>query len=871
MRRTPPSLLRPLAALLLPLLALLVAPDRPAAWAGGGPETTVVVVNAESPGSRRVALAYAERRGIPASHLVELRGVPTLRVVTVDQFRDLLWGPLKQALTERGLLATTDLVAWSTDFPFAVDVADEAKAGNASVDERVPRRAALTSLTYFWRKVEARNAADYLDLTANRYFSRDGTAGSGGVTLDAEDRALALKAEQALRAKDHAAARDALKALVERRPLLVVAWYNLACCHGVLGDAAAALDALAEAVDKGWSDAAATLADADLALLRGKPEFEALLERMKEKAASVRSSVGFSSRVAWSGSGDPLPDANPDDSNRYVLSVMLGYSGEWGNSLPEVLTCLERGAASDATFPDGTVYLCRSADMARSGPRLPFFDGTVAALERLGRKGRILSKDEPGQDGTLPKNMPDVIGAVLGLADFAWASCGSTMLPGAIVEHLTSHGADFLHGGQTKLSEAIRGGAAGSSGTVAEPLNYWNKFPVPSLHVHYAAGCSLAEAFYRSLAGPWQTLVVGDPLARPYARFAKVEVAAPTAPVTGTVEVAAAVTPPPGTEVGALELWVDGRLRASGPAGAPLAWDTTAESDGAHEVRVVAVEASGVATRSWGAATFVVGNAGRSVTLLGPKGPLDLDDEVALSGKAAGATEVEVLLGATPLLTLPVKGGAFSGKVPAERLGIGLAPVTARARYADGPAAQSPVLALRIAPPPPAKAGKPSKAAKPAKPPKGGKDAKDGKDAKPADAGGRPGLALRVTDAQGKVHEGVLTDLGPDGLAQALTALKVEAPREVVVEGEVQVPADGFYQLVLSTSGAVSVTLGGRDALERKDAQRGALCFPCATLKAGWNPLRATLTPAGAPLLHALLAGDVVTKPLAGALLRHTP
>ena len=62
---------------------------------------------------------------------------------------------------------------------------------------------------------------------------------------------------------------------------------------------------------------------------------------------------------------------------------------------------------------------------------------------------------------------------------------------------------------------------------MAEPLNFWQKFPVPAMHVHYAAGCSLAEAFYQSLAGPWQTLVVGDPLARPYARFATVALRAP--------------------------------------------------------------------------------------------------------------------------------------------------------------------------------------------------------------------------------------------------------------------------------------------------------------------------------------------------------
>jgi len=72
-------------------------------------------------------------------------------------------------------------------------------------------------------------------------------------------------------------------------------------------------------------------------------------------------------------------------------------------------------------------------------------------------------------------------------------------LPGAIAESLTSYGGHFDHGGQTKLTEFLRHGAAGSSGAVQEPWSIQAKFPVPLLHAYYADGCSLAEAFYQSI------------------------------------------------------------------------------------------------------------------------------------------------------------------------------------------------------------------------------------------------------------------------------------------------------------------------------------------------------------------------------------
>jgi hypothetical protein len=850
-------------AFVVGLFVLLVA-GAPDARAGGGPETTVVVVNADSPVSRQVANAYAKLRAIPASHLIEIGGVPSLGVVDLETFRKRLWAPVKTALEERGLLESTDLVAWSADFPFAVDVAAAATESKAQAYQGVPWRASLTGLTYFWRRVEAGDLKSCCDLSANRYFRRDRTAGSGsGMALDEEEKKALVEAETALKKKEYAAARDAYVRLLASAAGLSTAWYNLACCHALLGEADAALTALTGAVDHGWSNAMLTMSDPDLEALRTRPEFRALIERMRSAKVTVPPSRAFRGDTVWDAAGEPDENTGADPLNRYVLSVMLGYTGPWGNSAPEVLACLERATAADGTAPVGTVYLLANDDV-RAGTRAPFFDGTVAALTGMGRGVAILTKGQAGEDGILPRNHDDVIGAVIGTAGFTWKDSGSRLLPGSIAEHLTSFGADFSHAGQTKISELLKNGAAGSSGTVAEPLALWQKFPVPALHVHYAGGCSLAEAFYQSLAGPWQTLVVGDPLARPFAAFAKVAdvtAGAPEAqPATGTVTVRATVESARGSAPRILELWVDGRRRAAGPAAEPLAWDTTQEDDGVHEVRVVAVEASAVATRSFAASQRTVSNRGRSATVAGPKGAVEWGEAAIFTGKAAGAKEVDLLHGARVLATVPVKNGAWRAQVDAAALGIGTTPVVARARFDDGPAARSAPLEVDVAPPPEAK---PGKAAKPPKRPKPGKEA-------PPAVGGTPGLALTVVDAQGRERDGELTELTDEALTKALAALGVTKVRRIEIAGEIEVAEDGLYQLVVGTAGRVDVESGGRTALPETDTTGANLLFPLVSWKAGWNPIRLTLVPGEAPpRLTVLLAGAQVAAPPAAKSLRH--
>ena len=187
-----------------------------------------------------------------------------------------------------------------------------------------------------------------------------------------------------------------------------------------------------------------------------------------------------------------------------------------------MVSYLERSAKADGTHPRGTIYYVQNGDV-RSTTRQGGFPDAVQKLKALGIAAAIV-------EGTMPTEKNDVQGAMLGIADFDWKASHSTILPGAICEHFTSFGGDLHAGaGQTPLSVWLRYGAAASSGTVTEPYAIANKFPSPMMQVHYARGCTVAESYYQSLLCPYQLLIVGDPLCRPWANIPKITVAGLTA------------------------------------------------------------------------------------------------------------------------------------------------------------------------------------------------------------------------------------------------------------------------------------------------------------------------------------------------------
>jgi hypothetical protein len=390
---------------------------------------------------------------------------------------------------------------------------------------------------------------------------------------------------------------------------------------------------------------------------------------------------GFRGWYGWSKNGGLLEAGG----TRYLLSAMLGVTAGRGNSVAEITAYLESAAAADGSRPPGTIYFMTSSDV-RTTTRSDPFPAIVRALGELGVKAEIVA-------GTLPERKRDVAGLMAGTPTFNWRASGCAVVPGAICENLTSFGGIFTpSAGQTPLSEFLRAGAAGSSGTVTEPFSLQAKFPHPSIHVHYARGASLVEAFFQSVHAPYQLLVVGDPLCQPWATIPAVEVVSAVdskvleagTVVSGTLELEARASNAGDDGADRFELYVDGIRIAQAGLGEKLVVDTTVMGDGHHELRVVAIAANRLETQGRRIIPVMASNHGRTLELSVEPQQVDPGGTLRIGVKGTGIDGAVVfamgrVLGRTTSAEATIE-------VPADLLGLGSVAIRATGRGGPKPA-----------------------------------------------------------------------------------------------------------------------------------------------------------------------------------------
>ena len=181
-----------------------------------------------------------------------------------------------------------------------------------------------------------------------------------------------------------------------------------------------------------------------------------------------------------------------------------------GGSFSEVKRLIDRGVASDHTFPGGTGYLVSTSDKARNVRAVNYpeiiqqYLGSSLDL-RLVRADYI--KDRSG-----------VLFYFTGIKSVK-ALKTIRFVPGAIADHLTSAGGDLTgNGGQMSSLQWLERGATGSYGAVVEPCNHLGKFPNPGIVIsRYLHGDTLLEAYWKSVAWPGEGIFIGEPLAAPFA------------------------------------------------------------------------------------------------------------------------------------------------------------------------------------------------------------------------------------------------------------------------------------------------------------------------------------------------------------------
>lgn len=190
-----------------------------------------------------------------------------------------------------------------------------------------------------------------------------------------------------------------------------------------------------------------------------------------------------------------------------------------GTSEADVRALIDRGVASDCTFPTGTGYFVRTTDSARS-VRWPAMMSALDVWDHLPDGVALDYTDNSAGDSTNTiEDAPDVLFYLTGLANVPNIDT-NTYLPGAVADHLTSYGGRLTGGGQMSVVRWLEAGATASFGTVIEPCNYTSKFPNPlPLLSHYFRGETVLEAYWKSVSWPGEGIFVGEPLARPWGRM----------------------------------------------------------------------------------------------------------------------------------------------------------------------------------------------------------------------------------------------------------------------------------------------------------------------------------------------------------------
>jgi len=180
-------------------------------------------------------------------------------------------------------------------------------------------------------------------------------------------------------------------------------------------------------------------------------------------------------------------------------------------NLAKAKELVDRGVASDETFPLEKVYLTKSTDSARNVRYLEADNAIMDAV--LDGDTEVVLTNASNLSGLGPMS-----GAQTGLLS---VNIGNPPVsPGAMMDNLTSFGGFlFEAAGHTTALDFIHAGATASYGTIIEPCGYPDKFPSAQNYFYQARGFSIAESYYQSLTNPYQGVLVGEPLAAPFAVF----------------------------------------------------------------------------------------------------------------------------------------------------------------------------------------------------------------------------------------------------------------------------------------------------------------------------------------------------------------
>lgn len=683
--------------------------------AGLSASEVVVAVNGNSLNSRTLANHYAKLRDIPSANIIVLDNIPNSEQITVQEFRELILLPLIKEIERRKLAGHVQCISYSADFPTAIDISQDLAAVKDLHTVFTPV-GSLNGLTYLYL-MTLKGEPTYISPEINFYARR--TMGAfltnpGGKETESSWSDASVQALE----KDFDKARQTVDELIEKLPYQYPLKYVAASYAAQANQPEIAIKRLEEAISSGWTSGGYLASDSSFDSLRDNTEFQSLTDLLESDLGNWQPTVPFNARSGWAANGVEFP-WKPNTENlgmRYLLSTVLGVTRGVGNTLDEAIASLKRSKAADFTHPQGAFYFSSTADI-RTKTRQPNFEIAVQELKKMGFEAEVI-------DQFLPIDRSAVLGAQLGVANFDWTETSfSTLLPGAIVDNLTSFGGVMAApSGQTPLTHLIAAGAAGSSGTVTEPYSVQFKFPTPHLYVHYAQGLSLAEAFYQSITGPYQLLIVGDPLCQPFSIAPNqfIDAKPRIVPLNGEIQLKVdlsgpsysqwlTLTDPPAQRKRQLRpavvaIQIDGGPAQSGNIQETVVVKVDGQSPGYHEVQVTAIADDPLQQRCQQVVPIWIGARDLIKLALAPSAGSAKQRSLA-AGKIAvqcsvpeGATEVNILHHFESIASTEPAGLLADFEIDPNKLGLGPIRLQASAKLASGEKVVSQPLWVEILP-----------------------------------------------------------------------------------------------------------------------------------------------------------------------------
>ncbi len=192
-------------------------------------------------------------------------------------------------------------------------------------------------------------------------------------------------------------------------------------------------------------------------------------------------------------------------------------------SIQAAKALIDRGKASERTYPTGKGFLMKTSDSIRNiraaiylkNPIEPYFNPATILGNAIHPSLDVQIKSANSLAYTY-----GILFYFQGLSKVNDLATNG-YLPGAVGDNFTSFGGVLTESWniQTTALEFINAGLTGSFGTVTEPSADMNKFPNPyTLMKQYTSGKTLIESYWSSVAYIYEGLFVGDPLACPWRR-----------------------------------------------------------------------------------------------------------------------------------------------------------------------------------------------------------------------------------------------------------------------------------------------------------------------------------------------------------------